>query len=117
MWLIVTLIYINPLLFLFSLQSGLCKNNTRTTKLTSGYKSKQDVSKPLSNNQGIGKCSHGSQDDTSRLKSATGGIYKGRSSSAHAPHFYLHNEAFEAAKLATVYFLSDESKKLCSKCR
>nr|XP_034325428.1 von Willebrand factor A domain-containing protein 7 isoform X2 [Crassostrea gigas] len=94
--------------------SGLCKNNTRTTKLTSGYKSKQDVSKPPSNNQGIGKCSHGSQDDTSRLKSATGGIYKGRSSSAHAPHFYLHNEAFEAAKLATVYFLSDENDGLFS---
>lgn len=102
--------------FLFSLQSGLCKNNTRTTYLTSGYKSEQDVSKPPSNNQGIGKCSHGSQDDTSRLKSATGGIYKGRSSSVHAPHFHLHYEAFEAAKLATVYFLSDESKKLCSKC-
>uniref|UniRef100_K1QNT8 Protein G7c n=1 Tax=Magallana gigas TaxID=29159 RepID=K1QNT8_MAGGI len=90
------------------LTSGLCKNNTITTKLTSGYKSEQDIPKPLSNNQGIGKCSHGSQDDTSRLKSATGGIYKGRSSSANAPHFYLHNEAFEAAKLATIYFLSDE---------
>ncbi|XP_052698330.1 von Willebrand factor A domain-containing protein 7-like isoform X1 [Crassostrea angulata] len=99
---------------LASLQSGLCKNNTRTTYLTSGYKSEQDVSKPPSNNQGIGKCSHGSQDDTSRLKSATGGIYKGRSSSAHAPHFHLHYEAFEAAKLATVYFLSDENDGLFS---
>ncbi|XP_065943738.1 von Willebrand factor A domain-containing protein 7 [Magallana gigas] len=96
------------------LTSGLCKNNTITTKLTSGYKSEQDVPKPLSNNQGIGKCSHGSQDDTSRLKSATGGIYKGRSSSANAPHFYLHNEAFEAAKLATIYFLSDENDGLFS---
>lgn len=99
---------------LASLQSGLCKNNTRTTRLTSGYKSEQDVSKPLSNNQGIGKCSHGSQDDTSSLKSATGGIYKGRSSSAHAPHFHLHNEAFEAAKTATIYFLSDENDGLFS---
>uniref|UniRef100_A0A8W8HU46 VWFA domain-containing protein n=1 Tax=Magallana gigas TaxID=29159 RepID=A0A8W8HU46_MAGGI len=94
--------------------ASLCKNNTRTTKLTSGYKSEQDVSKPPSNNQGVGKCSHGTQDDTSRLRSATGGIYKGRSSSAHAPHFHLHDDAFEAAKLATIYFLSDENDGLFS---
>lgn len=91
-----------------SLRKDLCMNNTRTSKLTSGYKSGQDVSKPPSNNQGIGKCSHGSQDDVSRLKSATGGIYKGRSSSVHAPHHFLHDKAFEAAKKATIYFLADK---------
>jgi hypothetical protein len=76
--------------------------------LTSGYKSGQDVSKPLASAQNSGKCSHGSSDDASRLKTATGGIYKGRANAAHAPHYHLHAKAFEAAKQATIYFLSDE---------
>ncbi|XP_062566521.1 von Willebrand factor A domain-containing protein 7-like [Saccostrea cucullata] len=90
-----------------SIQNGMCINNTITTKLTSGYRAGQDVSKPLKSEGQTGKCSHGSQDDTTRLKTATGGIYKGRSAAAHAPHFHLHEQAFEAAKQASVYFLSD----------
>ncbi|XP_062603094.1 uncharacterized protein LOC134264839 isoform X2 [Saccostrea cucullata] len=95
-----------------SIQNGMCINNTITTKLTSGYRAGQDVSKPLKSEGQTGKCSHGSQDDTTRLKTATGGIYKGRSSAAHAPHFHLHEQAFEAAKQASVYFLSHEDDGL-----
>ncbi|XP_062617849.1 uncharacterized protein LOC134279455 [Saccostrea cucullata] len=96
-----------------SISSGMCKNNIlSTTKLTSGYKSGQDVSKPLISTSRKGKCSHGSSDDDSRHSTATGGIYKGRSTSAHAPHYHLHFQAFEAAKQASVYFLSDEDNGL-----
>ncbi|XP_061173534.1 uncharacterized protein LOC133182699 [Saccostrea echinata] len=98
-----------------SIQNGMCMNNTITTKLTSGYKAGQDVAKPLKTEQKTGKCSHGSQDDTTRLRTATGGIYKGRSSAAHAPHYHLHEQAFEAAKQASVYFLSDEDDGLFNK--
>ncbi|XP_061173533.1 von Willebrand factor A domain-containing protein 7-like [Saccostrea echinata] len=91
----------------------MCRNNILSaTKLTSGYRSGQDVSKPLSSASGEGKCSHGSSDDDSRHSTATGGIYKGRSSSAHAPHYHLHLQAFEAAKQASVYFLTDEDNGL-----
>ncbi|XP_048737474.1 von Willebrand factor A domain-containing protein 7-like isoform X2 [Ostrea edulis] len=89
-------------------ESGLCINNTISThNLTSGYRSGQDISKPLTTAHNSGKCSHGSSDDTSRFQTATGGIYKGRASAAHAPHYHLHDTAFEAAKQATIYFLSD----------
>ncbi|XP_078333514.1 uncharacterized protein LOC111100876 isoform X4 [Crassostrea virginica] len=88
-----------------------CKNNTLGTKLTSGYKSGQDVSKPV--RHGIdGKCSHGTPDDASRNIAATGGIYKGRSIQTEAPHSYLHDTAAEQAVRATEYYLIDQDRGL-----
>ena len=61
---------------------GTCPDNLITRKLTSGYRSGQDIKKPLD----IGKCSHGGQTDDSRLKPATGGINKDSSSQLESPH-------------------------------
>nr|XP_022299802.1 uncharacterized protein LOC111108306 [Crassostrea virginica] len=88
-----------------------CKNNTLGTKLMSGYKSGQDVSKPV--RHGIdGKCSHGTPDDAHRHVTATGGIYKGRSIQTEAPHSYLHDTAAEQAVRATEYYLIDQDRGL-----
>ena len=62
--------------------TGSCVNNLITGKLTSGYRSGQDIKKPVD----IGKCSHGGQTDDSRLKPATGGINKDSSSKLESPH-------------------------------
>ena len=59
-----------------------CANNLITGKLTSGYRSGQDIKKPVD----IGKCSHGGQTDDSRFKPATGGINKDSSSKLESPH-------------------------------
>ena len=59
-----------------------CANNLITGKLTSGYRSGQDIKKPVD----IGKCSHGGQTDDSRLTPATGGINKDSSSKLESPH-------------------------------
>ena len=59
-----------------------CANNLITGKLTSGYRSGQDIKKPVDK----GKCSHGGQTDDSRLKPATGGINKDSSSKRESPH-------------------------------
>ena len=59
-----------------------CANNLITEKLTSGYRSGQDIEKPAD----IGKCSHGGQTDDSRLTPATGGINKDSSSNLESPH-------------------------------
>ena len=59
-----------------------CENNLITGKLTSGYRSGQDIKKPVD----IGKCSHGGQTDDSRFKPATGGINKDSSSKLESPH-------------------------------
>ncbi|XP_078333510.1 uncharacterized protein LOC111100854 isoform X2 [Crassostrea virginica] len=88
-----------------------CKNNTLGTKLTSGYKSGQDVSKPVRRGTD-GKCSHGTPDDASRNIAATGGIYKGRSVQNEAPHSYLHQAAVEAAVKATEYYIIDHDRGL-----
>nr|XP_022288697.1 von Willebrand factor A domain-containing protein 7-like isoform X3 [Crassostrea virginica] len=88
-----------------------CKNNTLGTKLTSGYKSGQDVSKPFKRGTD-GKCSHGTPDDASRNIAATGGIYKGRSIQNEAPHSYLHQAAVEAAVKATEYYIIDQDRGL-----
>ncbi|XP_078333516.1 von Willebrand factor A domain-containing protein 7-like isoform X2 [Crassostrea virginica] len=91
----------------------LCDNNIQGGKLTSGYKSGQDVTKPI--RQGLtGKCSHGSSDDETRYDTATGGIYKGRSVETEAPHYRLHGEASDAALDATEYFLIGEERGLLS---
>ncbi|XP_061178318.1 uncharacterized protein LOC133186947 [Saccostrea echinata] len=92
---------------------AMCDNNLVADKLTSGYKSGQDVTKPV--RQGLsGKCSHGTQDDESRLMTATGGIYKGRSVQSEAPHSNFHRAAAEAAISATQYFLVDPDRGLLS---
>ena len=59
-----------------------CVNNLITWKLTSGYRSGQDIKKPVH----MGKCSHGGQTDDSRLRPATGGINKDSSSKLESPH-------------------------------
>ena len=59
-----------------------CEKNLITVKLTSGYRSGQDIKKPVN----AGKCSHGGQTDDSRLKPATGGINKDSSSKHESPH-------------------------------
>ena len=59
-----------------------CVNNLITGKLTSGYRSGQDVKKPVD----MGKCSHGGQTDDSRFRPATGGINKDSSSKLESPH-------------------------------
>ncbi|XP_034329464.2 uncharacterized protein [Magallana gigas] len=91
-----------------------CENNTIGTKLTSGYRSGQNVGKPKGGPNDIisGKCSHGTPDDTSRNIIATGGIYKGRSNRKEAPHSYLHSAAAKAAVKATEYYLIDQNRGL-----
>ncbi|XP_062573733.1 von Willebrand factor A domain-containing protein 7-like [Saccostrea cucullata] len=92
---------------------SMCDNNLVADKLTSGYKSGQEVTKPF--RQGLsGKCSHGTQDDESRFMTATGGIYKGRSVQREAPHSNFHSAAAEAAISATKYFLVAPDKGLLS---
>ena len=59
-----------------------CANNLITWKLTSGYRSGQDIKKPVN----MGKCSHGGQTDDSRFRPATGGINKDSSSKLESPH-------------------------------
>nr|XP_022288711.1 von Willebrand factor A domain-containing protein 7-like [Crassostrea virginica] len=88
-----------------------CENNIIGTKLTSGYKSGQDVSKPLKQGND-GKCSHGTRDDVSKNFTAVGGIYKGRSIQTEAPHSYLHEAAAAAAVKATEYYLIDQERGL-----
>ena len=59
-----------------------CYSNLITKKLTSGYSSGQDVSKPLEN----GKCSRGGRQDSSRFLPATGGINKDSYRRIFSPH-------------------------------
>ena len=59
-----------------------CSTNLITDKLTSGYRSGQDVRKPAN----MLKCSHGGRTDESRLKPATGGINKDTDSLELSPH-------------------------------
>lgn len=59
-----------------------CAKNLITWKLTSGYRSGQDIKKPVN----MGKCSHGGQTDDSRFRPATGGINKDSSSKLESPH-------------------------------
>jgi len=65
-----------------NLAADTCASNLITVKLTSGYRSGQDIKKPVGN----GKCSHGGQTDNSRLEPATGGINKDSSSKRESPH-------------------------------
>ena len=59
-----------------------CETNLATLKLTSGYRSGQDIKKP----ENVGKCSHGGKMDESRFKPATGGINKDSTSTDESPH-------------------------------
>ena len=63
------------------LPNGYCEANLDTVKLTSGYRSGQDVKKP----KNLGKCSHGGKMDESRLEPATGGINKDSTSRDESP--------------------------------
>ena len=63
-------------------EPGNCESNLITLKLTSGYRSGQDVKKP----ENMGKCSHGGTLDESRLKPATGGINKNTATAVESPH-------------------------------
>ncbi|CAH3040735.1 unnamed protein product [Porites evermanni] len=84
-------------------EPGTCESNLITLKLTSGYRSGQDVKKP----ENIRKCSHGGTLDESRLKPATGGINKDTTTTVESPHASLHNIAADLAAEATSIFLSD----------
>ena len=64
------------------LPNGSCEANLDTVKLTSGYRSGQDIKKP----KNLGKCSHGGKMDESRLEPATGGINKDSTSRDESPH-------------------------------
>ena len=71
--------------------------------LTSGYYGGQDIVKP----EGVGKCSHGGQFDTSRNDYANGGINKDVQLAWFAPHQYLQQQAVDTATDATYHFLLD----------
>ena len=71
-----------------------CGTNLITGKLTSGYRSGQDVRKPVNK----GKCSHGGRTDDSRFQSATGGINKDSTSIEESPH--ARYETFDKEKNA-----------------
>ena len=71
-----------------------CGTNLITGKLTSGYRSGQDVRKPVNK----GKCSHGGGTDDSRFQSATGGINKDSTSIKESPH--ARYETFDKEKNA-----------------
>ncbi|XP_061187333.1 uncharacterized protein LOC133195491 [Saccostrea echinata] len=91
----------------------LCTDNIITSKLTSSYMANQDISKPTEPlGANLGKCSHGTADDSSRHFPATGGIYKGRVSPEESPHHGWHHQAWEAAAKATHHFLMDEKTGL-----
>ena len=64
------------------LTNDACENNLDTVKLTSGYRSGQDIEKP----ENLGKCSSGGKADASRWKPATGGINKDSVSIKESPH-------------------------------
>eukprot|EP00058_Branchiostoma_floridae_P002960 XP_002588448.1 hypothetical protein BRAFLDRAFT_63397 [Branchiostoma floridae] len=72
--------------------------------LTSGYKSGQTKVKPAPYTATTGKCSHGGLLDDSRLTVPTGGINKETSVPSLSPHYYLHEQAAEAAVQATTDF-------------
>ncbi|XP_062589587.1 von Willebrand factor A domain-containing protein 7-like [Saccostrea cucullata] len=72
-------------------EKGNCRNNDITDgKLTSGYKSGQNIEKPATR----------------------GGINKERYNVKFSPHYYLHQHASEAAVMATDYFISADKTGL-----
>ncbi|XP_048749167.1 von Willebrand factor A domain-containing protein 7-like isoform X2 [Ostrea edulis] len=91
-----------------------CRNNDyREGKLTSGYKSGQDIHKPAKpSDYQSGKCSHGGLGDRSSKIPARGGINKERFNVTFSPHYYLHPQASEAAVMATDFFISANSSGL-----
>ncbi|KAK3103401.1 hypothetical protein FSP39_018952 [Pinctada imbricata] len=98
-----------------ALEGGSCKDNLKDTgKLTSGYKSGQDMMKLVlyGQTENTGKCSHGSPDDMTRNQTATGGIYKGRSKASEAPHSHLHVQAALAAVSAVQEYIVAKGKFL-----
>ncbi|CAH1248692.1 VWA7 [Branchiostoma lanceolatum] len=90
-----------------SINSGTldCRNNILLQMLlTSGYKSGQTKVKPAAYTLTAGKCSHGGLTDDSRLTVPTGGINKETSVPRLSPHYYLHEQAAQAAIQATTNF-------------
>nr|XP_022338687.1 von Willebrand factor A domain-containing protein 7-like [Crassostrea virginica] len=82
-----------------------------TTKLTSGYRSGQDIvkpSKPTTDAQG--KCSHGGKLDTSATTSAAvGGINKETNSALYSPLIQYHKAVSDMAIKHTKYFFSGQT--------
>ncbi|XP_066269076.1 von Willebrand factor A domain-containing protein 7-like isoform X2 [Branchiostoma lanceolatum] len=82
-----------------------CRSNILLQSLlTSGYKSGQTKVKPPAYSSTTGKCSHGGLTDDSRLTVPTGGINKETSVPSLSPHYYLHEQAAQAAIQATTDF-------------
>ncbi|KAG6921053.1 von Willebrand factor A domain containing 7, partial [Chelydra serpentina] len=73
--------------------------------LTSGYFGPEPEKPP-------GKCSHGGQFDSSRLRDPEGGINKDSSSPLFSPHHYLHGPAAGLAREASARFLRDLRRDL-----
>uniref|UniRef100_A0A8C4WRD1 von Willebrand factor A domain-containing protein 7-like n=1 Tax=Gopherus evgoodei TaxID=1825980 RepID=A0A8C4WRD1_9SAUR len=73
--------------------------------LTSGYFGSEPEKPP-------GKCSHGGQFDSSRLRDPQGGINKDSSSPLFSPHHYLHGPAASLALEASAQFLRDLRRDL-----
>ncbi|XP_078585768.1 von Willebrand factor A domain-containing protein 7-like [Branchiostoma floridae x Branchiostoma japonicum] len=87
-----------------SITSGCRYNLLLQMLLTSGYKSGQTKVKPAAYTATTGKCSHGGLLDDSRLTVPTGGINKETSVPSLSPHYYLHEQAAQAAVQATINF-------------
>ncbi|KAK5868438.1 hypothetical protein PBY51_009454 [Eleginops maclovinus] len=83
-----------------NLQPALTNTQRETQLLTTGYFSTFPP-KPY------GKCSHGGIMDSSRYMGAKGGINKDSTSPLFSPHHYLHVEAANLAKEATLSVLRD----------
>ena len=79
--------------------------NVRNNKLTSGYYGGQTISKPIG--EGFTKCSHGGFLDSTSDIPAIGGINKDTDFSPVSPHHWLHRQAADVAKDATVELLRD----------
>eukprot|EP00105_Crassostrea_gigas_P030488 XP_011452806.1 PREDICTED: von Willebrand factor A domain-containing protein 7 isoform X2 [Crassostrea gigas] len=85
-----------------------------TTKITSGYRSGQDIvkpSKPTTDTQG--KCSHGGKFDTSATTSAAvGGINKETVTADYSPLFQEHGAVADLAIKHTTYFFAGQTNGL-----
>ncbi|XP_060085477.1 von Willebrand factor A domain-containing protein 7-like [Ylistrum balloti] len=87
-----------------------CVNNIVTTKLTSGFRSDQDIKIPHLN-RGL-KCAHDWNTDNNKL--AIGGIGKDTTDSTKSPHADFHPEAAIAAIQATTVYLYQNGKGVLS---
>ncbi|XP_055997711.1 von Willebrand factor A domain-containing protein 7-like [Ostrea edulis] len=84
---------------------------TNNNKLTSGYRSGQDIVKPFKpTTDQQGKCSHGGIFDTStNTSAASGGINKETTTLNYSPLFHEHGEVSKLAIRHTKYFFASKT--------